>query len=207
MLYFSYGHDLNYRSVVEWCDLNGVRAPLPKAMTPGVASNHRLAFPVYDDYWLGGVAALIPEPGKRVSGGLLEVSDDVIELLGRLNASDRRASRLVPVPVTPYKGGKPVRAFTFVPTRPEEGHVPPTRLYVDRLVEAALELDLSAMWVMHLRSIVAGPEETSQFFPGRQTRSAPSRQRSVRARQPFESAHVPQAARPVLWAPARQFVG
>jgi hypothetical protein len=166
MLYFSYGHDLNERSILEWFDQAGVRAPRFKSMTPAIARNYRLAFPVYSAYWQGGVAGLIAEPGKRVPGGLLDLSPQLLELLGEFHSVQTGLYRRAEVLVTPYaRAGKPLRAATFVPAIPEDGHVPPTRLYVDRLVEAALELDLSAMWVMHLRSVATGPEETSQFFP------------------------------------------
>jgi hypothetical protein len=182
MLYFSYAHDLNYRSLVEWHDLRGLCAPLPKPMKSVIATNFRLAFPVFSGYWQGGAAGLIAEPGKRVPGGLVEVTREHLDMLGEFNertndpltGRERGAFRLTDIAVTPYGGGKPIRAATFVPAAPEQGHVPPTRLYIDRLVEAALELDLSVMWVMHLRSVITGPEETSQFFPGRAIAAASS---------------------------------
>jgi len=123
MLYFSYGHDLNYRSVVEWYDLNGARPPLPKPMKPAIATNHRLAFPMFSAYWQGGVAGLMPEPGKRVPGGLLDVTPDQLAMLGEFNARsvdpftgrERGEFRMTEITVTPYGGGKPLRAVTFVP--------------------------------------------------------------------------------------------
>ncbi len=172
MQYFAYGHDVNYRSLVEWCDLSGRRAPLPRRMTAAVAINQRLAFPIYSDYWQGGIAGIMAEPGKRVSGAFMEVPDAQMDLIadfhGRTldaHGKERGPFRLAEIAVEPYGRGNRTKAFAFIPTLAEEGHVPPTRLYIDRLIEAALDLELSAMWVMHLRSCLTGPEETSRFFP------------------------------------------
>jgi hypothetical protein len=172
MLYFAYAHDVNYRSLVEWCDLTGRRAPLPRRQSPAVAINQRLAFPIYSDYWQGGVAGLMPDPGKRVSGAMLDLPDNQLDLISEFfdrrldqHGKERGAYKLVELTIEPYGKGERRIAHTFLPTLAEEGHVPPSRLYVDRLIEASLDLELSAMWVMHLRSCLTGPEESSRFFP------------------------------------------
>jgi hypothetical protein len=174
MWYFSYGHDLNDRSLAEWYDQSRLRAQPPRKMTASTAVNFRIAFPVFSSYWQGGVAGMIPEPGKRVAGALIDLPDKHYERLADFNDAlldergiPRGAFRPHTISVTPYTGGDAVEAIAFVPIAPDDGHVPPTRLYMERLVEAALDLDLSAFWVMHLRSFPTGSEETSRFFPRR----------------------------------------
>jgi hypothetical protein len=174
MLYFSYGHDLNDRSLAEWFDQNRLRSQPPRKMTAATAVNFRIAFPLFSSYWQGGVAGMIPAPGKRVAGALVELADKHFDHLAEFNDArlddrglPRGAYRPLTISVTPYTGGEAVEALTFVPVAPDDGHVPPTRLYLERLVEAALDLDLSAFWVMHLRSFPTGPEETSRYFPKR----------------------------------------
>jgi hypothetical protein len=174
MWYFSYGHDLNDRSLAEWYDLNRLRAQPPRKMIAATAINFRIAFPVFSSYWQGGVAGMIPEPGKRVAGALIDLPDKYYVRIAEFNDAllderglPRSAFRPQTITVTPYTGGEAVEALAFVPVAPDDGHVPPTRLYMERLVEATLDLDLSAFWVMHLRSFPTGPEETSRYFPKR----------------------------------------
>lgn len=178
MWYFSYGHDLNDRSLAEWYDLNRLRSYPPRKRIAAVANNFRIAFPVFSPYWQGGVAGLIPEPGKRVAGALIDLPEKHYDRLAEFNDAllderglPRGAFRPQTISVTPYIGGEAVEAVAFVPVAPDDGYVPPTRLYMERLVEAALDLDLSAFWVMHLRSFPTGSEETSRFFPRRRIES------------------------------------
>ena len=215
MWYFAYGHDMNWRSLAEWCDHSGVR-PLGSRATAtargATLSNYRLAFPRFSEYWNGGVADIIPEPGKSVAGALVPLPPRALELLAqmherRLDRDGREvgATQLVDVTVTPYRGGDRIAAVTFRGTAPERGHVPPTQVYVSRLVEAALELDLSARWVLQLRSFISWTDDqaTATAFPGFFGEVAPT-PRGTREVKPAVSPppvlhtptrHVPRRAR------------
>ena len=160
MWYFAYAHDMNWRSIAEWADQNSLRPPVLRSQgKAAVLSNYRLAFPRYDEQWGGGVADIIEEPGKQVFGSLVHISVPVFKLLERVH--DRRVddkgreigrTKLIDVSVTPYKGGERIAAVAMKSMDVERGTVPPTRQYIARMVESALELDLSALWVMQLRS-------------------------------------------------------
>jgi hypothetical protein len=160
MWYFAYGHDMNWRSIAEWADQNSLRPPVLRSHgKAAVLSNYRLAFPRYDEQWGGGVADIIEEPGKQVFGALVHVSVPVFKLLEYLH--DRRVdekgreigtSKLIDVAVSPYRGGDRIAAVAMKYNDYERGTVPPTRHYIARMVESALDLDLSALWVMQLRS-------------------------------------------------------
>lgn len=171
MYYFAYGHDLNWRSVAEWCDRHGVRANLPRVEArAAVLQNYRIAFAQYDEYWNGGVADVVPEPGKSVAGGLISIAPRTLELLEQLhnrvldfNGREIGRSQLIDVNVNPYRGGERISAVTFRRSSFEDGHVPPTSQYIDRMVEAALDLDLSAMWVMQLRSFVSWTVQSTEI--------------------------------------------
>jgi hypothetical protein len=166
MWYFAYGHDMNWRSIAEWSDRYSLRPPLFRSQgLAGVLNHYRLAFPRYDEYWGGGVADIIEEPGKSVFGALIHISVPTFKLLEQMH--DRRTdergreigtSQLIDVAVTPYRGGDPIAAVAMQGMTVERGTVPPTRQYVSRMVESALELDLSALWVMQLRSFVSWNE-------------------------------------------------
>jgi len=160
MWYFAYGHDMNWRSISEWADQHSLRPPVLRAQgRAAVLSNYRLAFPRYDEYWGGGVADIIEEPGKSVFGALVHISVPVFKLLECLH--DRRVdergreigtSSLIDVSVSPYRGGDRIAAVAMKYKGVERGTVPPARQYISRIVESALDLDLSALWVMQLRS-------------------------------------------------------
>lgn len=166
MWYFAYGHDMNWRSIAEWSDRYSLRPPLFRSQgRAAVLQHHRLAFPRYDEYWGGGVADIIDEPGKSVFGALIHISVPTFKLLEQMH--DRRtdergreigSSQLIDVAVAPYRGGDPITAVAMQGTSVERGSVPPTRQYIARMVESALELDLSALWVMQLRSFASWNE-------------------------------------------------
>ena len=50
--------------------------------------HYRLAFPRYEEYWGGGVADIIEEPGKSVFGALIHISVPTFKLLEQMH--DRR---------------------------------------------------------------------------------------------------------------------
>jgi hypothetical protein len=120
-----------------------------------VLAHHRICFPVHEPFWNGGVADIAPQPGKTVGGALMELSRHGLETLERM--AGRSRSQRTMVWVTPYVGGPPVEAITFRTGLPDICHIPPSRRYLDRLTQAAAEVGLSMMWVMHLKSFPAIP--------------------------------------------------
>lgn len=171
MWYFAYGTDLNPRSVAELCRESGLRAPAREVVRAAVLPNFRLCFPTFQTRWAGGVADIAEAFGKSVYGGLIEITPDELETLATIN--DRRLDpygrevgmrTLVSVRAETIAGQTPVEAWTFRRVRPEYRHVPPSRHYVDRLVDAAVALRLSAMWVMFLRSLTP-PDGAGSALP------------------------------------------
>ena len=185
--YFAYGSDLHRDSIADWCKHADRPLPRREDVRPAVLTHHRICFPVHEDFWQGGIADIVPEPGKSVSGALMELSSHGLETLERI-AGRSRALRTI-VRVTPYAGGPPVEAITFRIGQPDLRHIPPSTRYLDRLTEAAAEIGLSMMWIMHLRSFPALPvwheEELRPVieipqFPfrlGRRARPSPNRSR------------------------------
>jgi hypothetical protein len=188
--YFAYGSDLHRDSIADWC--RNADRPLPRRenVRPAVLSHHRICFPAHEDFWGGGIADIVPAPGKSVSGALMELSSHGLDTLERM-AGRTRAQRAI-VRVTPYAGGPPVEAITYRIGQPDLGHVPPSARYLDRLMRAGAEIGLSMMWVMHLSSFPAKPmsarEEEADavielpqlpFRLNRRARPSPSRKRTL----------------------------
>jgi Gamma-glutamyl cyclotransferase, AIG2-like len=167
MWYFAYGTDLNWHSLLDWARSAGCPIPQRGAPQRAVLTNHRLCFPIYDEQWRGGVADVVPEPGKTVSGALFNIRPSLLATLDRLfgrtqdkwdreNGIRRRAR----ASVMPYCGGRPISAVLYRLQNPDWRHVPPTALYLQRMIDAACGLGLSAMWVMQLGSFLTQAVKT-----------------------------------------------
>lgn len=191
--YFAYGSDLHRDSIADWC--RHADRPLPRRdnLRPAVLSHHRICFPTYEKFWQGGIADIVPAPGKTVSGALMEMSSHGLETLERM-AGRSKSQRLI-VRVTPYAGGPPVEAITFRIGHPDLRHIPPSTRYLDRLKEAAAEIGVSMMWIMHLSSFLSIPvsDREEEISPAMEVAQLPFRL-SRRAR--------PRPSRPKLLAGA-----
>jgi hypothetical protein len=163
--YFGYGADLSWRNVIAWCRKNRVAAPRRGEVIPAVLPNHRLCFPLFDPHSGGGAADIAPAFGKSVYGALFELDREGLDVLAAMNGAPTRNSfddarkRAMQVEVTPLRRvaaarDEVVAAMTFVGVDPEVGHVPPAREYLQSLIDSAVDLNLSAMWVMYLRSLL-----------------------------------------------------
>lgn len=159
MWYFAYGSNLNARAVAEWCRHHGHRPPAMKSGKSGVLDNYRLCFPVYSEYWGGGVADIVYDPGKYVAGALFDLSDAELRILDlkvgrKLDAAGREVGlyKRIDVKVAPMGRAEPVMAVTYQGTTPERLHIPPTQHYMEQVIQGAFGFGLSMMWVAYLQS-------------------------------------------------------
>jgi hypothetical protein len=81
MWYFAYGSNLNSRAVAEWCRHYGYRAPAMRPGKPAVLDNYRLSFPIFSEYWAGGIGDIVYDPGKYVMGALFDLSENELNVL------------------------------------------------------------------------------------------------------------------------------
>ncbi len=160
MWYFAYGSNLNQRAVADWCRDYGYRAPNLKHARPAVLDNYRLCFPIFSEYWGGGIGDIEYDPGKYVGGALFELTEADMKVLDakvgrRLDASGREIGvyRHLEVIVSPLGArSKPVKAITYQGTRVEKDHIPPTQHYMDLVIQGAYSTGLSMMWIAYLKS-------------------------------------------------------
>jgi len=159
MWYFAYGSDLSQDSIMDWSRALGQFVPPRGAPQPAVLVNHRLCFPAFEDFWGGGVADAVPEAGKSVGGALFEVTASTLHLLdqmaGRKQNQDGteqgiRQRQLLEVKL--YNSNATMQASVYRPRQSEPIHVPPAEVYLKRMADAAWQVGLSAMWIMHLGS-------------------------------------------------------
>ena len=164
MLYFAYGSNLNARAVDDWCRHHGHRRIGLQGGRPVVLDNYRLGFPIYSEYWGGGIADIVYDPGKYVMGALFDLSAPELDLLDLKVGRERdRAGReigvyqRVEVKVAPLGKGEPVVAMTYQGVSADRNHIPPTRHYMDLLKQGACIQGLSTMWLSYLSSFDTQP--------------------------------------------------
>lgn len=158
MWYFAYGSHLNSTSIVEWAREQGLKPPQLKKPIPAVLENYRLCFPIYSEYWRGGIADIAYDPGKTVSGALYEMTKEELDLfdmkVGRKleNGKEIGTFKHLDVKVLPLAKKTNVSAITYQGTRIEKYHIPPSRFYMDLVIQGAYASGLSMMWISYLQS-------------------------------------------------------
>jgi hypothetical protein len=159
MWYFAYGSNLNSRAVTEWCRHFGFRAPAIKIGKAAILDNYRLGFPIYSEYWGGGIADIVYDPGKYVAGALFDVSDAELNVLDQkverktdIAGKEIGIYRRIDVKVAPLGRGEPVTAITYQGVSADRYHIPPTQHYMDVVIQGAYSFGMSMMWIAYLQS-------------------------------------------------------
>ncbi|MGA2582817.1 MAG: gamma-glutamylcyclotransferase family protein [Tepidisphaeraceae bacterium] len=160
MWYFAYGSNLNSRAVAEWCRHYGFRPPILKPGKPAILDNYRLCFPIFSEYFGGGIADIVYDPGKYVAGALFDLSEADLKVLdakvGRkfdpATEKDTGVYRRSEVKVSPLGKGEAVTAMTYQGISVEKYHIPPTQHYMDLVIQGAYSFGLSMMWISYLQS-------------------------------------------------------
>ena len=159
MWYFAYGSNLNAAAVTEWCRHYKHKPPPMRNGRSAVIDNYRLCFPLYSDYWGGGIADIIYDPGKYVAGVLYDLSSGEMAILDekvsrKLDASGKDIGlyKQIEVKVAPLGKGEPVKAITYTGVAVEKYHIPPTMHYMDVVIQGAYSFGLSMMWIAYLQS-------------------------------------------------------
>jgi AIG2-like family len=159
MHYFAYGSNINAKAVAEWCKHYGHRPPAARAIQPAVLDNYRLCFPIFSEYWGGGIGDIEYDAGKYVMGGLIEVTEAELAVLDekvgrKLDAAGNEIGiyKRIEVQVAPLTKSNAVHAVTYQGVSTEKYHIPPTKYYMDLVIQGAYETGLSIMWISYLQS-------------------------------------------------------
>jgi len=159
MWYFAYGSNLNWRAVADWCRHYGHKPPTLKTGKPAVLDNYRLSFPIYSEYWGGGIADIVYDPGKYVQGALFDLTDAEMKVLDakvnrKLDPADKEIGtyKRIDIRVAPLGKGEALKAITYQGTSTDRYHIPPTQHYMDLVIQGAYSFGLSMMWISYLQS-------------------------------------------------------
>lgn len=170
MWYFAYGSNLNTRAVLEWCRHHGKKLPSMRGGRSAILTNYRLCFPIYSEFWGGGIADIAYDPGKSVAGALFDLTEAEFKVLDekvgrRLDPNGREVGtyRRIEISVSPIGKGEPIKAMTFQGVSVEKYHIPPSQFYMDLLVQGAYAYGLSMMWIAYLQSF--STQQTKRVRP------------------------------------------
>ena len=159
MLYFAYGSNLNAKAVTGWCRHHGHRPLQLQGGKAAVLDNYRLGFPIFSEYWGGGIADIVYDPGKYVAGALFDLQEADLAVLDRkvvrkVDASGKEVGvyTRIAVKVAPLGRGEAVNAVTYQGVSGERYHIPPTQHYMDLVIQGAFSYGLSMMWISYLQS-------------------------------------------------------
>ena len=159
MWYFAYGSNLNSRAVAEWARHFGHKPPAMKPGKPAVLDNYRLSFPIFSEYYGGGIADIVYDPGKYVMGALFDLQESDLAVLDakvarKMDGSGKEVGvyKRIEVKVAPLGKGEPVKAVTYQGLNSERYHIPPTQHYMEMVIQGAYSFGLSMMWVSYLQS-------------------------------------------------------
>jgi len=159
MWYFAYGSNINVRAVAEWCRQYGFKCPLMKPGSAAVVDNYRLCFSVFSEYWGGGIADIVYDPGKYVAGALFELTKSELDVLDekvvrQVDSSGKEIGLYKQIEVTanPLGQKSPVKAITYQGITTDKLHIPPTSHYMESVIQGAYGFGLSMMWISYLQS-------------------------------------------------------
>jgi hypothetical protein len=126
---------------------------------PAVLDNYRLSFPIFSEYWGGGIADIVYDPGKYVAGAVFDLTEADLAILDQKVVRKNDASgkevgvyRRIEVEIAPLGKGQSMKAITYQGLNVERYHIPPTQHYMDLVVQGAYSFGLSMMWISYLQS-------------------------------------------------------
>ncbi|HKO19883.1 MAG TPA: gamma-glutamylcyclotransferase family protein [Acidobacteriaceae bacterium] len=159
MWYFAYGSNLNQKAVTEWCRHHDYRSPNLKGGKAAILENYRLSFPIFSEYWGGGIADIVYDPGKYVQGALFDLSEADLAVLDakvgrKIEAGGKEVGiyKRIDVKVSPLGRRQLAAAVTYQGLNVERYNIPPTQHYMDLVIQGAYSYGLSMLWVSYLQS-------------------------------------------------------
>ena len=144
MRYFAYGSNLNVRFMQIYCPS---AAFLMKAELP----NYRVDFLHYSEKRQGGISSIIETPGEMVHGVIYDVKDDEIKAMDILESVPEGLYRRETFLVLGEDGSWQAADLYHV-TNPR-GPYPPSKGYLEDMIEGAKEHGLEPVYVEKLVSL------------------------------------------------------
>ena len=155
LLYFAYGSNLRSAQMDRLC-------PGCRFVSPARLAGHRLAFTLPDEEWRGGVADIIPAAGHEVWGALYRISATHLASLDEYEVchpgeDPGRSDYLRRTIEVSNPGGQVIGDVWCYFVLQPCGHIPPSDLYRQALLEGAHERGLPSTYLDIMRAAFDGP--------------------------------------------------
>lgn len=136
--YFAYGSNMDEEDLNRWCRERGYSPIKPLEVKVAVLKGFKLVFNYYSSTRRCGVANVVPSEGDEVWGLLLKISSEDYQKIKKKEGCCQ-VYKEVEVEVVTVDDGCTVRAKTFVVAKELQlrEHQPPSRYYLNLLIEAA----------------------------------------------------------------------
>jgi gamma-glutamylcyclotransferase (GGCT)/AIG2-like uncharacterized protein YtfP len=144
MYYYAYGSNLSIKYVRTYC-------PSATFVMKAELPNYRVEFRHYSDNRQGGISSIIEAPGRLVQGVIYEIPEEEIDELDILESVPEGLYRRDTFLVL-GEDGKWHRADLYRVTKPT-GPYPPSKGYLDDMIEGARDHGLEAGYIEKLVSI------------------------------------------------------
>ena len=154
MRYFAYGSNMHEGDLARWCREHGYKPITPLSREVAVLRGWKLVFNYYSTTRGGGAANIKPQEGGEVWGILMELSEEDYEIIRRKEGAPHYYEEITVSVVT--RDGRivdNVKTFRVVKERESGGFIPPTREYINLLIEAAEEHQFPEYYTRMLKSI------------------------------------------------------
>jgi len=152
--YFAYGSNMHEEDLKRWCRERGYRPIRPLKKEVAVLKDYRLVFNYYSSTRGGGVANIVESEGDEVWGILMELNEkDYKKIMKKEGAPYCYKEITVSVIARDGRTVHDVKTFKVVEELEEDRHVPPTREYLNLLVEVAEKYNFPEWYIRMLRSI------------------------------------------------------
>jgi len=135
ILYFAYGSNLDWGQMKNRC-------PSALFVDTALLPKHRLAFTWMSSSRQCGVADVVFDENEDVWGSVYQINQCDLETLDRCEGfqSGRARNAYIRVEKTVFaqgNTGNPLKVMIYVVQEKEENHIPPSREYLDLIVEGA----------------------------------------------------------------------
>jgi gamma-glutamylcyclotransferase (GGCT)/AIG2-like uncharacterized protein YtfP len=143
--YFAYGSNISLKQMTHRC-------PSAKTYSKGVLKEYRIIFPIWSKRWGGGAAGIRPEQGRQVEGVVYELSEEDLKTLDKFEAVDKGLYYRKEIKVI-VEDGSSLEAWVYITTSQDSSY-PPSKRYLDTIIEGAREHDLSEEFMEYLKSLI-----------------------------------------------------
>lgn len=153
-LYFAYGENMNVTRLKKWLFQRGGRPDGILSAQGAVLKGYKLVFDVRKEIpWKAGVANLREDKKGKVEGVLMEVDNAIDSHLQKKEGFPVSSKRL-DVTVTGDQEKTYDKVSAYVSTKADEGKThPPTRAYMEYLLQAARDFEFSPRYIKSLEKV------------------------------------------------------